>query len=226
MNPVETYLKELRDIRASGGVPETSGYGALANLLNEVGGKLKPKVRCIINPQNAGAGIPDGGLLHGRTSSRRASGEPLPGQLPARGAIEVKPVGDDAGQVAASRAGAPLPREVPPGAGHDLPRVRARRLRRRRPGGERSRASRLAASEAEFWALAAHPGSDAAQAARRAPHRVPAARAAAPGADRRAARTSPGSSPPTRARPGPALEERDLPALGHHAQGASRRRSA
>ena len=31
MNPVEAYLKELRDIRASSGVPETSGYGALAN---------------------------------------------------------------------------------------------------------------------------------------------------------------------------------------------------
>ena len=41
MNPAEAYLAELRDIRASGAaVPETSGYGALANLLTEVGGKL------------------------------------------------------------------------------------------------------------------------------------------------------------------------------------------
>ena len=40
MNPAEAYLAELRDIRASGAaVPETSGYGALANLLNEVGAK-------------------------------------------------------------------------------------------------------------------------------------------------------------------------------------------
>ena len=40
MNPPEAYLAELRDISASGAaVPETSGYGALANLLNEVGGK-------------------------------------------------------------------------------------------------------------------------------------------------------------------------------------------
>jgi hypothetical protein len=64
MLPVEAYLAELRDIRASGAaVPETSGYGALATLLTEVGGKLKPKVRCLINLQNAGAGIPDGGLF-------------------------------------------------------------------------------------------------------------------------------------------------------------------
>jgi len=43
MLPVEAYLAELRDIRASGAaVPETFGYGALATLLTEVGGKLKP----------------------------------------------------------------------------------------------------------------------------------------------------------------------------------------
>src|SRR5665647_491090 len=117
MNPAEAYLTELRHIRASGAaVPETSGYGALANLLNEVGAKLKPKVRCLINLQNAGAGIPDGGLF---TASQFPKGgaEPLSGQLPARGAIEVKPVGGDARAVA----------------------------------------------EQEFWALAAHPGSDAAR---------------------------------------------------------------
>ena len=64
MQPVEAYLAELRDLRASGAaVPETSGYGSLTTLLTEVGGKLKPKVRCLINLQNAGAGIPDGGLF-------------------------------------------------------------------------------------------------------------------------------------------------------------------
>jgi len=35
MDPVEAYLAELRDMRASGAaVPETSGYGALATLLD------------------------------------------------------------------------------------------------------------------------------------------------------------------------------------------------
>src|SRR5665648_1294358 len=100
MNPAEAYLTELRNIRASGAaVPETSGYGALANLLNEVGAKLKPKVRCLINLQNAGAGIPDGGLF---TASQfpKSGAEPLSGQLPSRGAIEAKAIGDDARVVA------------------------------------------------------------------------------------------------------------------------------
>lgn len=60
MNPLENYLRELRDIHASGaGVKETSYYGALSNLLNEVGKTLKPKIRCIINLRNQGAGIAD-----------------------------------------------------------------------------------------------------------------------------------------------------------------------
>jgi hypothetical protein len=61
---LESYLRELRDIRASGaGVDELSHYHPLANLLNELGKTLKPKVRCIMNLKNHGAGIPDGGLF-------------------------------------------------------------------------------------------------------------------------------------------------------------------
>ena len=45
---VEDYLGDLRRIRASGGATgERSGYGPLANLLNEIGGGLKPKVFCV-----------------------------------------------------------------------------------------------------------------------------------------------------------------------------------
>jgi hypothetical protein len=51
VNQLATYLRELRDIRSSGAnVPETSFYGPWANLLNDVGRTLKPRVRCIINP--------------------------------------------------------------------------------------------------------------------------------------------------------------------------------
>jgi len=111
VDPVSAYLAELRDIRASGAVPETSGYGALATLLNDVGHKLKPKVRCTINPRNRGAGIPDGGLFTanqygkgaGKAPRTTAGGdgyEPLEGQLPARGAVEVKAVDADAHAVA------------------------------------------------------------------------------------------------------------------------------
>ncbi len=64
MTPTETYLRELRDIRSTGaGVKETTYYPALSSLLNEVGKRLKPRVRCVINLANRGAGIPDGGLF-------------------------------------------------------------------------------------------------------------------------------------------------------------------
>lgn len=64
MNPVEPYLTELREIRAyNAHVEETSFYGTLETLLNEIGKALKPKVRCIINTRNVGAGVPDGGLF-------------------------------------------------------------------------------------------------------------------------------------------------------------------
>ena len=57
MNPLATYLRELRDIRSSGAnVPETSFYGPLANLLNDIGQMLKPRVRCMINPESVGIG--------------------------------------------------------------------------------------------------------------------------------------------------------------------------
>ena len=47
MGALEKYLGELRDIKLSGeGVSELSYYPALRELLEEVGGGLKPKVRC------------------------------------------------------------------------------------------------------------------------------------------------------------------------------------
>ena len=56
MNPLETYLKELSEIRSSGaGVKETSCYPALSNLLNEIGKTLKPKVKNTFNWKDRGA---------------------------------------------------------------------------------------------------------------------------------------------------------------------------
>lgn len=58
------YLRNLREIRRSGQVvPETSHYGTLETLLNELGGGLRPRVHTVINLRNRGAGIPDGGLF-------------------------------------------------------------------------------------------------------------------------------------------------------------------
>lgn len=57
MNLLEEYLREMFEIRASGSaVKETSYYPALSNLLNGIGKTLKPRVRCVINIKNRGAG--------------------------------------------------------------------------------------------------------------------------------------------------------------------------
>ena len=97
MNALETYFRELSVTRSSGSaVAELSYYTALSNLLNEVGSELKPKVRCIINIKNRGAGFPDGGLFTPDQFQRPSEAEWLPGQIPARGVIEAKPTSDDA----------------------------------------------------------------------------------------------------------------------------------
>jgi len=100
MHPLETYLRELNDIHSTGaGVAETSYYIPLANLLNTVGQTLKPRVRCVINLRNLGAGIPDGGLFTPDQLQKGAEA-PLPGQLPSRGAIECKGTREDAWRTA------------------------------------------------------------------------------------------------------------------------------
>src|SRR5258706_6071133 len=89
---LESYLEELRAIRSSGAaVKETSGYGALANLLNAIGHTLKPKVRCFIHVKNSGAGLPDGGLFTVDQLKNTDEEAPLLGiPRPSRGVIEVK----------------------------------------------------------------------------------------------------------------------------------------
>jgi REP element-mobilizing transposase RayT len=104
MTPLETYLRELREIRSTGaGVEEESYYHPLASLLNELGRNLKPKVKCVLQLANRGAGKPDGGLFTADQFEHAADSEPLPGQLPTRGAIEVKPAKDDAWITAEAR---------------------------------------------------------------------------------------------------------------------------
>ena len=91
---VEDYLSDLRRIRASGaGTGETSYYPPLTNLLNAVGGSLKPRVFCINQVAQQGAGHPDLGLFAAKQVSR---GQPKQGQLPEGGVVEVKPATDDA----------------------------------------------------------------------------------------------------------------------------------
>lgn len=94
-SPAEIYFAALAEIRATGGgVQETSYYPALINLLNAVGQTLKPRVLAISQLRNTGAGNPDAGLF---AASQLAKGtmEPLPGQLPERGVVEIKSVAED-----------------------------------------------------------------------------------------------------------------------------------
>ena len=91
---VEAYFADLRDIRGTGSATgELSYHPALRNLLNAVGSTLKPKVFCVGEPADQGAGHPDFGLY---TARQVQKGRPREGQLPERGAIEVKPAGDEA----------------------------------------------------------------------------------------------------------------------------------
>ena len=97
---VEAYFTDLRLVRGSGGATdERSLYVPLANLLNAVGGLLRPKVFCVQDLANQGAGHPDFGLYTTRQVQR---GKPKSGQNPERGVIEVKPVADDAWLTSAS----------------------------------------------------------------------------------------------------------------------------
>ena len=91
---VAAYFADLANVRASGGgTAERSSYGPLANLLNAVGTTLKPKVFCVGELADQGAGHPDFGLYAARQVQR---GRPRTGQIPERGVVEVKAPDEDA----------------------------------------------------------------------------------------------------------------------------------
>ncbi len=98
---VEEYLGDLRRLRASGGATgELSTYPALANLLNAIGATLRPKVFCVVEMANQGAGHPDIGLY---AAGQVQKGKPRAGQAPERGVVEVKAPSDNAWLTAESR---------------------------------------------------------------------------------------------------------------------------
>ena len=97
---VEAYFSHLRLVRTSGGATdERSLYVPLANLLNAIGGALRPKVFCVQELADQGVGHPDFGLY---STQQVQKGKPKSGQKPERGVIEVKPVAADAWLTAAS----------------------------------------------------------------------------------------------------------------------------
>ena len=97
---VAAYFADLRRVRATGGgTGERSSYAALANLLNAVGAALKPKVFCVAELADQGAGHPDLGLY---TARQVQKGRPRPGQAPERGVVEVKSPQEDVQDMVAS----------------------------------------------------------------------------------------------------------------------------
>jgi type I restriction-modification system DNA methylase subunit len=93
VHPLEIYFSRLRNIRAAGiGQPETSYYDPLATLLTTYGRHLSPRVTCIMQIQNQGAGMPDGGLF---TAEQLRRGRNAVNQVPSRGVIEAKRFNED-----------------------------------------------------------------------------------------------------------------------------------
>ena len=91
---VEAYFAELGRVHASGGATgERSSYGPLHGLLSSVGAALKPKVYCVQEPADQGAGHPDFALYAARQVQK---GRARKGQLPDCGVVEVKSLDDDA----------------------------------------------------------------------------------------------------------------------------------
>ncbi|OGV74407.1 MAG: hypothetical protein A3K19_03475 [Lentisphaerae bacterium RIFOXYB12_FULL_65_16] len=158
---VEKYFAEIGAVRATQAhVAETSFYTALANLLNDIGHELDPKVRCVLQLQNRGAGMPDGGLFTADQLKRRGgagpAADPFDGQLPSRGVIEAKAPDADIDAVA---AGAQVEKYW-----QLYGLVLVTNFREFLPVGRdaagkpvRLESFSLAASDKEFWALAAHP---------------------------------------------------------------------
>jgi len=157
LDPLETYLRELNTIRSSGAATdETPYYGHFETLLNTIGAKLKPKVKCIINLKNRGAGFPDGGLFTQEQLCKVADGDPIKSQIPARGAIEIKPPGENVLKTAWSQQGLKYLRR------YGLLLITNYRefvLFRPDPKGnpERLESYVLARDESEFWTAASQP---------------------------------------------------------------------
>lgn len=146
----------MAEIRGTGGATsETSYYSAIENMLNDLGKLLDPEVICNGQLKSTGAGHPDFGLYSKRQCS---NGTPKLGQgeMPERGVIEVKPLGDNSWQTSQSKQATKY---------FDHYRlVLITNYREFRLIGEDESGTpiereffRLAADEASFWALAAHP---------------------------------------------------------------------
>lgn len=165
MDPVERYLKDLSEIKATGaGTNETSYYTPLNNLLDDLGKKMKPRVKCVMQLKNLyGVGNPDGGLFISPDQFQPGQPHnPVIGQKPARGAIEAKPIKDDAFVTA---DGAQVSKYWKEFGQVLVTNYRDFVLVGRDTEGKAVKLGsyRIASNEKDFWLLAAHPRKTAEQ---------------------------------------------------------------
>ncbi len=167
-NLIERYLTDLLEVRGTrSNAPETSFYPALEHLLTSLGKSLNPKVRCVINLANRGAGLPDGGLFTADQFSRKARAtedkdNPFLAQNPSRGVIEAKSAAADINELAGSEQ---VERYWKKYGMVLITNFRSFALIGKNPAGQPSvlESFSLAESEKEFWQLAAHPRKTAAE---------------------------------------------------------------
>ncbi len=100
---VETYFREMNDIRGTGsGTRETSYYPPLIKLLSSLGADLKPPAFALSQVKNTGKGLPDIGIFTRQDRSALDAGEAILSVPPSRGVLEVKPLKDDVVAIAGS----------------------------------------------------------------------------------------------------------------------------
>jgi len=153
--PLQTYLTSMLAIKATGAhTKETSFYTPLNNLLDAAGHALKPHVRCIMQLKNIGAGMPDGGLFTQDQFDKKTH-SPKDISSPSRGVVEIKGLAEAVDDTA---TGAQVDKYW---TRYRLVLVTNYRdfLLLGERDGQRVTLERhtLAASEAAFWQLAAHP---------------------------------------------------------------------
>jgi hypothetical protein len=103
VHPIESYLAKLAEIRASGhATDETSFYPAIEELLSEIGNRMKPRVKPVLQLKNRGAGLPDGGLFTQDQLKKSALPEDFTVQPPNRGVVEVKGLAEETGKTVQS----------------------------------------------------------------------------------------------------------------------------
>jgi hypothetical protein len=167
-NLIERYLTDMGGVRGTrSNVPETSFYPALEGLLSDIGKTLSPKVRCVINLANRGAGLPDAGLFSAdqfrrKTRDAETKEDPFLVQNPSRGVIEAKPLTEDVRRVAETEQ---IERYWKLYGMVLVTNFRAFALIGKGPTGRPCilETFTLAESESEFWRLTDHPRKAAAE---------------------------------------------------------------